>query len=1384
MGFPGLDFAEFALIQTQIVEREDVKDRTYKYTCYDVQRQTRKEIFDRSETILTDDIAEDETGLITVLKTDKFETYYHGSSYSSNPDSVVGHIEVTDGKAREIITYTGKTGSTFTGLSRGAFGTQSREWVAAEDGKSRKIKVIEHIYLELPTVKLAYAVLTGTLYGDGYTLPAHWHLGIDPQYIATSKFTTIGLDWWDTSDDTKGRSVRFEGLQKTDGKRFIERELYGLLGCFSPVLTTGELGLKRIASIVSNASYTHVIDKTNIVSASDATYEHDQVINFVKIKWGYKYDEERYSRANYFYDPESKTRHKLSSLLELEFQGLHSAKHSIDAVRSMFDGFRDRFAGPPIAITVTVMPSLNPIEVGDVVRLNLPDYPDYFGPADLDRSFEVEQTRVNWYTGAVTLKLVGSTQKASPLVEYGGDETIPGGTAVPDSKYTDTGADIESAFSGSVSRSGSIVTVGSDFTLSGANSLNDSGSVYYVDGDFTLPFGREITIEKNVFLKVKGFFNCFGTINGRGLGHPGEDYRRYQNTIVYDFDDPPGPRAYIWDQRIDDSYESGNDDAYEFWVTTVREAAEGLLVINEGVPIFVRQGANRYYRSQNLSLPLIDVDPETLEGLPNGLWGQGGPAGDSLWNNSIYTSIDNTWRFDPIGDGGNGGNGGAGLAILSRGMSFGTSGKIDISANNGEEGDRWDNSGALPYSIKASDGGGGTPGNLYIFIDGANNSPPTVDAGTVVADDGSAPDLTGAWNWDIFTNDYSYDYMTFGSNQGVRFLQTPSGDLNRAGSDFPLSRGSSNDWQAHSRVQHLIAPTEPQEEPQEETEQPLAIDLTEYTNTPITPEGNRSTIDITVTPPTATNYSYSIIQARKQGDSGWFEVGPAQHEVSYTAASDGSTWEFRALAVSTTGVVLDSGPVESITLGDFSANYATIRPPVTVTGLRLTSQAAGSVFTTPDLQFTWNLNNLTGTGYTEPWFSHFKVEIRKADNSLLYTETTKTNIYTLTYSENAALSGGPYSSLQVRVYQVTVDGEEGTPANVTFTNAAPALPSGFSVTNGAYGSRIKWTNPGDVDFQRAEVYLSETSGFTPGVSNRVYAGTGESVDLSNLSPATTYYYVARSRDTFGNYSSYIAESSFTTSAEAIDWDNVGDSGGNKPDDNADVSTDTLGGDNVIFIERLKVPENNGEYSTELSGLNTSVVYGSGSNGDLARAQIGDTWANGDKAFVKYVEPTYNLAAFDFEKESYFKAAVVVGNSSSGDSAAFVGIGEWNSGAGGNAGQGFIGVEFDGAYAYAVCSDGSGNKTRTEILNGAFGYEDVVVSVHNKGDGTADVGLQVPYLSHDSTTALADYVPTSGYGFSNSKNYLMLGVQAYALDSTDSGNGVSIECGYWRFIQKA
>ena len=112
-GYEGLAFADYTLLATQIVSSISLNDGAYRFSCNDVQRIMRKDIFELATTTLAASLTETAT-TVQVYDTSAFTLLAHGTSYSDAPSATVGYIRVDD----EIIRYTGKTSTTFTGCAR------------------------------------------------------------------------------------------------------------------------------------------------------------------------------------------------------------------------------------------------------------------------------------------------------------------------------------------------------------------------------------------------------------------------------------------------------------------------------------------------------------------------------------------------------------------------------------------------------------------------------------------------------------------------------------------------------------------------------------------------------------------------------------------------------------------------------------------------------------------------------------------------------------------------------------------------------------------------------------------------------------------------------------------------------------------------------------------------------------------------------------------------------------------------------------------------------------------------------------------------------------------------------------------------------------------
>jgi hypothetical protein len=696
VGYRGMDFADFQLFQTQIVMRCTYRRGVYEIICADITRELRKEVFRPVSTTLRDSVTEAQL-TIPVYDTSAFELIAHGAAYSDLPSATRGYVRIES----EIVRYAAKSADTFfvDGASgRGALNTKpSAHAVDATTAADRRTKVEEYIYLEGQGPHLAYQVMTGLDRNGVQILPDHWNLGIDPSFVRLSDFLTIGPDLWDPGDETKALIFRFEGLKPRDGKQFIEKELFLLLGCYSPIYSDGTLGLRRMVGVISDAAPVMTLTEREIIDLSPLEHDYQSLHNDFRINWAFEPLADDFLRTTGFYDAESIAIHGRSSLLTYDFHGLHSQRATDSTIAIRLDAIRDRYSQPPQTINATIFGSLNRIEVGDIVRILVPDsiLRDFVGDAgEYNRSFEVQQKSYRAHEGSVDLELFGSTARPDSL-----PTTPTAVTPLPDAFYSAAGTALSS-----------VVTIASgtampgNYTLTGNADLTNSASIFYYLGDLTIASGCNITLAANVQLRVMGFLTVNGTINGVGGGQAG----------VSD------PGTGDWDATFAGNpgivgHSRGWDGIYAF------RAGRG--------PLFCKTIPAVFTRGLYDVLPFftLAVSGNELLGLPTDLRGTGGAPGGRYKRPAVDTSDP-----DIVVAGIAGAAGGAGFCLICRGMAPGAGATINLS-------------GASPATPTTSDvvfpayagaGGAGSPGGFLLLLDGNTLSIPVI-TGKFVASTGT-----------------------------------------------------------------------------------------------------------------------------------------------------------------------------------------------------------------------------------------------------------------------------------------------------------------------------------------------------------------------------------------------------------------------------------------------------------------------------------------------------------------------------------------------------------------------------------------------------------------------------------------------------------------------
>jgi len=681
---PDASFDEFQLFQTQDITSVKFNGGVYSIACADITREARQDIFEPKRTTLRDSITASST-TIPVYVTRDFTPIWHGASFSDAPNSFVGYLMIEN----EIIRYTAKTDDSFTGCTRGVFNTKAvPHTVDAAIAADQRTKIEEMIYLELPAPLLAYAVLTGILkypFGE-YGLPDHWNLGIHPDLVRLSDFMGIGPDLWDPTNDALGFIPAFQELSKTDGKKFLETEVYQLIGCYSHVYYDGQLGLKRMNPVLIDSAGIVELNETNVVSWSDLDHDYKRVFNTIRVDWNWNGNE--FTRTTLFIDAQSIATHGEAPVKNLKFKGLRGWRHSDAVIRGQISTFRDRYTSPPQNLTMTVMPSLNRLEVGDIVRVKLNNVRDFAGNVvPLNRAFEIQRKQEDYSTGNVTLDLFGSTGRASADSENAGTTSV-----LPDFYYISQGTELSTVVTISVVGGVGVIQPGT-YTLNGHADLNNAAAIYYYNGDLDLASAATLNLTGNVQLRHKGFFTINGVINGIGGGQAGVADVSDVNAVLV------GHPGFIGNSRGMDGIHSQ---------PIIARAVQPRFATRQA-----RSTIGKFGSFPSLTLEVIG---NALIGLPSDLRGTSGGPGEKVTERPDYALL---------AVGGTGGPSGAGLALIGRGMALGASGSINLS---GGDSPSTTSVQVMPTGQHCypGAGGAGSPGALLILLDGGDVSIPDI----------------------------------------------------------------------------------------------------------------------------------------------------------------------------------------------------------------------------------------------------------------------------------------------------------------------------------------------------------------------------------------------------------------------------------------------------------------------------------------------------------------------------------------------------------------------------------------------------------------------------------------------------------------------------------
>jgi hypothetical protein len=413
--------------------------------------------------------------------------------------------------------------------------------------------------------------------------------------------------------------------------------------------------------------------------------------------------------------------------------------------------------------------------------------------------------------------------------------------------------------------------------------------------------------------------------------------------------------------------------------------------------------------------PHLTLSPTgELLGMPVSLMGTSGSSGGPV--------------IDPIAEtvmakGGNGAPSGGALALFADGFSFGEVGKIDLSGGVGEQGELLTVFGR--GLVRGGAGAGGMPGGLMFVVMDSGQTLPNLTETNCILNQGESDET-------VSVVEYVAIYATLGSsgttpvgtfhfhdNNWNNESRLPNSSPEKGGGTLKVAE---NLWLQNRHIISLDTKGTPEEDGADYVETIPTFTLTEKLNTPVTPNGDRSTIEVSVTPPSVNNYSYSVVEMRPAGSLVYLPAPFASNESLIVVPSDGTIYDIRIKPVSKKGLIAGPSAAQQITVTDINARtdavLAGIYPFDAIAGLQLQGENANT-FSGRDISFGWGSSNSELT-----YFNFYQIDLYSS-GQLLRTEKSVSPFYVYTYEKNAVdylrVTGNPgiYANVDIFVKPVS-----------------------------------------------------------------------------------------------------------------------------------------------------------------------------------------------------------------------------------------------------------------------------------------------------------------------------------------------------------------------------
>jgi hypothetical protein len=300
-----------------------------------------------------------------------------------------------------------------------------------------------------------------------------------------------------------------------------------------------------------------------------------------------------------------------------------------------------------------------------------------------------------------------------------------------------------------------------------------------------------------------------------------------------------------------------------------------------------------------------------------------------------------------------------------------------------------------------------------------------------------------------------------------------------------------------------------------------AVNVVVHNQKPASPGNDLSTLAITVSPPTDLIYSHGQVRYRATSVTAWSSHWQdLKHSTSLVVPYAPNTeYEIQVRSVSKYNRYSEWIDGGTINLGASTG---------ALPGIENLTLLNGFTFDTAGAPISWGIDTATLPLY----FSHFQIQIKSLDNTILNTYESVGKSFVYSHAKNLADNAGRAFKISVRCVSRTND--LGFESEIQVENPPPEFLSGLTFRSSIDSITLTFNPVTAPDFKTIKIWVGNTSGFIPVPTAYNLETTNNQVTVSGLTVNTQYFIRYSLQDIFhGKNDIGVLSSEFTVNT-AVD----------------------------------------------------------------------------------------------------------------------------------------------------------------------------------------------------------------------------------------------------------